>query len=58
MTGFCFRYNGNGSVMTNAAGADGGLVVVLDARVEEYYVGPFSYSEGFAVSDYPTLKYL
>ena len=44
--------------MTNAAGADGGLVVVLDARVEEYYVGPFSYSEGFAVSDYPTLKYL
>ena len=28
----------------------GGLMLALDAVVAEYYVGPYSYSEGFAVS--------
>lgn len=48
--GYCFQFNGNGSFQTHTPGASGGILIQLNALVHEYYIGPYSYSEGFSVS--------
>jgi len=35
--------------VSHTAGLSGGIQIFLDALTHEYYVGPFSYSEGFSV---------
>ncbi|XP_067939877.1 acid-sensing ion channel 1C-like [Watersipora subatra] len=48
--GFCHQFNKNGSFYTHTPGISGGLTVVMDALVDEYFVGPTSYTEGFSVA--------
>jgi len=33
----------------HASGLSGGVQFVMDTLTHEYYIGPFSYSEGFSV---------
>ncbi|XP_067945342.1 acid-sensing ion channel 2-like [Watersipora subatra] len=47
--GYCFQFNENGTFESNSAGRTGGISFMLDAITSEYYIGPFSYSEGFSV---------
>ena len=48
-SGNCFRFNGDGTEYSETAGVMGGLTVELDTKLDEYYIGPFSNSPGFAV---------
>ena len=48
-SGNCFRFNSDGAEYSETAGVMGGLTVELDTRLDEYYIGPFSKSPGFAV---------
>ena len=47
--GFCFQFNKDGDFITHNAGYSGGIYLVMDAMVDEYYMGPFSFAEGFLV---------
>lgn len=49
-TGYCYQFNSEGNYITQSAGASGGLTLRLDAKTDEYFVGPTSHSEGFFVS--------
>ena len=49
-SGNCFRFNSDGTEYSETAGVMGGLTVELDTKLDEYYIGPFSNSPGFAVS--------
>ncbi|XP_067931986.1 acid-sensing ion channel 2-like [Watersipora subatra] len=48
--GFCHQFNKNGSFHAHTAGISGGFVVLMNALVHEYFIGPSSFSEGFAVA--------
>ncbi|KAF6034301.1 hypothetical protein EB796_007397 [Bugula neritina] len=47
-SGYCAQFNGKGDVISHSAGVSGGLRLYLDAKVDEYYVGPNSFAEGFS----------
>lgn len=49
--GFCAQFNANGAFMSQSAGASGGISFNIHAMVDQYTIGPHSYSEGFFVSD-------
>ena len=42
--------NADGTQGTHRPGSNGGVTFLLDAEVDEYFVGPLSYAEGFMVS--------
>jgi len=48
--GYCYQFNSDGSFQTNAAGNSGGITLFLDVMADEYYLSPYSFSEGFFVS--------
>ena len=48
-TGYCFQFNGNGSMNATAAGKTGGVEFTLNTHVDQYSAGPNSASEGFSV---------
>ncbi|XP_067939880.1 acid-sensing ion channel 1C-like [Watersipora subatra] len=48
--GYCFQFNNNGNFLTHTPGYSGGVSFVLNTMVAEYYIGPYSYSEGFSVA--------
>ena len=47
--GFCFRFNNDGDFITHNAGYSGGIYLMMDAMVDEYFIGPYSKAEGFLV---------
>lgn len=49
IVGYCHQFNSKGNYKVISAGISGGLMLVLDALVAEYSVGPNSFSEGFFV---------
>lgn len=50
LSGYCFQFNSAGDLQAKSPGKTGGIQFILDAQTEEYSTGPFSVSEGFAVS--------
>lgn len=51
VSGYCYQFNGNGSLNATSAGKRGGLQLLLNTAVTEYTTGPDSASEGFTVSN-------
>ena len=49
-TGFCHQLNSEGDLIADHAGLSGGVWFVLNVMSDEYFVGPWSYCEGFWVS--------
>ena len=49
VSGFCYQFNGNGTYRATAAGAMGGVRLLLDTAGYQYTIGPNSFSEGFTV---------
>ena len=47
--GFCFQFNKGGDFITHNAGTSGGIYLMMDAMVDEYFIGPYSKAEGFLV---------
>ena len=50
MTGYCFQFNSDGGMKAKSPGKSGGMQFILDVQAKEYTTGPYSLSEGFAVS--------
>lgn len=50
IVGFCFQFNSDGKLNATSAGKTGGISIMLNAVVDDYFTGPRSYSEGFSVS--------
>ena len=48
--GYCFQFNKDGKFEANAAGLKGGVQFKLDALTHQYFIGPYSHSEGFLAS--------
>ncbi|XP_067945346.1 acid-sensing ion channel 1C-like [Watersipora subatra] len=51
--GYCYQFNGDGTLRANSAGLHGGVQFHLDVLSSEYYFWPYSYSEGFIMVRVP-----
>ena len=50
LSGYCFQFNSDGGMKAKSPGKSGGMQFILDVQAKEYTTGPYSLSEGFAVS--------
>mgnify|MGYP001794550006 FL=1 len=49
MAGFCYQFNSDGAELVEGHGIATSLSFQVDAATDEYSIGPYSFSEGFAV---------
>lgn len=50
LIGVCYQFNSDGRHNTDMAGARSGLLLVFNADVDSYFIGPSAGSSGFDVS--------